>query len=208
MSNFEFDSKKAAFVGGRLETTGAYTGSLTNCYKIVSKGGAEGVVFDAATDGGQSVSWTIWTVAKNGNPIDRGLSAIHGLMSILDLQNLKENSSHTAEVYDFELKGMVTKKVVGYPQAINKPVGFMIQMEWNNYLTVDGVKKSRLQPVFVGWYDATTGATPREKITGVGVTAVKAWAESAPIAKGVNEALRIDKTTDNLASLDSEDVPF
>ncbi|MFA5166766.1 MAG: hypothetical protein WC449_05775 [Candidatus Paceibacterota bacterium] len=187
MTSFTYSketAKEESFQSGPISKTGDYLGRITQAYETVSTGGAVGLALDIVSDQGQRISHTIWHISKAGDTLDFGVAAINSLMSALSLRELKPKQNTIIQKWDFDTKSTKDVKVTGYPQLIDKHLGFVVQMveyyKWKDGHATDAVGE---RGEVIRFFDADTRQTSSEKADGIDAAILDAWLPSLPVVK-------------------------
>lgn len=201
--------------GGRIETSGAYTGYFTKAYETVSeRTGSKAIRLEFTADDGSFSTVDIWYWSgKNNDYIERSMNElVYPLMSLFELKTLREKPNHSIDVYDFDARGMVSKKFTAFPDLANKPIGIVFQME--EYQKNNG--GLGLQARALRFFDAETRQSAKEKMNNLPAKAVEALLEKLEPVKRLNlsakqevkakDAQIIEKAAD--FNDDFYDIPF
>lgn len=229
--NEEIVKKAEVFTAGSIRETGFYPSVITRAYDIVNAiKGSKTMRLDVVADAGNTSSIYLYyesgegsQMDKNGNP-NSGIPHIHTLMALLDISSLDEKSGKI-EVYDFDTKATVEKRVTGYPQLRGKEIGIIWQMQEE----IKQVKEGDLwmpsdtgelieRPVFIRFCDYATKATAGELKNGTEPSIIDAYLDKLdPVKRLKLKPAQIEKAKDaqinkKAAELDDDDfdddIPF
>jgi hypothetical protein len=138
MTQFKLDTKEAqneSFSSGQIKT-GFHSGVITKAYERLSQSSAAKALhidFMSFTGGFGSID--LWhtsgqgvQVDKNGKPLP-AIAQIQQLMALLGLGDLRPNPNGKVEIYDWDLRASVEKRMTSYPQLVNKTIGTVWQTE-------------------------------------------------------------------------------
>jgi hypothetical protein len=182
MTSFTSNKQEAqneSFSTGPLKT-GFHAGVITKAYERLSQSSAAKALhidFMSFTGGFGSID--LWhtsgsglQVDKNGKPLP-AIAQIQQLMALLGLENLQPNPNGKVEIYDWDLRASVEKRMTTYPQLVNKTIGTVWQTEeYKKQVQVDGkyVDASPIEikerPVWLKFCDAQTRQSAGEFING------------------------------------------
>lgn len=154
------EAAKQAGEGARIESTGAYTGILTKVKWTVAQSNAAGYELDFKSTTGQVAErLTIYTIGRNGQALKIGENNIAALLCCL---GVKEANPQTGQVqeYDFESKQKVLNNVYLFPDAMNKPIGLVLQKDTYTKANGDDGVRMQLECAF----HAETKRTAKEMI--------------------------------------------
>jgi hypothetical protein len=168
--------------GGRINKTGAYTGFFTKAYEIVSaKTGSKAIHLEFVSDNGSSAAIDLWYWSgKTDALIDFQMDAtVFPLLSLMGLKSLREKPNHSIEVWDFDVKGLVSKKFTAFPDLANKPIGVIFQME--EYQKNNGTLGEQARAF--RFFDAKTRQTAKEKANENDAVAVELLLADLPDVK-------------------------
>lgn len=150
-------AKKAEQIGGRIDTTGQYTGTFLRAEAVQSSKGTDGIEFSFKADNGATADYLqLWTYNASGEEL-RGAQMLQAIMTCLRVKALTAKTA-TVEKYDRDAGAKVPVQADVYPDLMGKPIGLLIQME--EYEAKDHSRKWR--PVIWGCYEATSGMTATE----------------------------------------------
>lgn len=121
-----------------INTSGIYTGEITQAYEVTSKNGAIGVKFDFKSPKG-STNFTLWTFSKDGKPTFQ-IGFIDALLAILKTPKAQKVEGVIQE-YDYQVKERVEKPAETFP-VFCKPITAVLQRE--EYVNQNGDIKFRL----------------------------------------------------------------
>lgn len=154
----EEEAKKESFSGGRIYTTGKYTGRFTKAYVHESESGSKAVRFEFISDAGQSLTYDEYFYSgRTGKECGFWQNS---LMAVMGLSGVRAKKNTPVDVYDFKEKMIVTKRVDMYPAFLSGPVGIVVQME--EYKKNSGEIGERA--VVKKYFDAKTGKSASEKL--------------------------------------------
>jgi hypothetical protein len=213
--------KSESFSAGRINQTGKYIGMALRAYEKVAASGSKAIHIDYITNDGKDGSFDIWHwSAKNGGqPVEFQVKFLQTLMAALSIAELKPKENTTIEVYDFDSRGMVSKRVTSYPQLENKQFGTVWQMEeYKKQNLEDGqyIETGELgeRAVCVRFFDASTGQTGKEKLEKTDPIAIDTYVDTLPDVKRLKlSGAQIVKAQDaqvmaKADDFDSDDFPF
>lgn len=225
--SFEFDQesvKSESFSGGRINSTGKYIGMALRAYEKVASSGSVAIHIDYITNDGKDGQIDIWhwSGKNGGQPVKFQVDFLQTLLASLSIGGkLQPKENVTIEVYDYDSKGMVSKRVTAYPQLENKQFGTVWQMEeYKKQKLEDGVYVNTGElgerAVCVRFFDAATGQTGKEKLEKTDPVAIDAYVETLPDVKrlklsGAQIIKAQDKHTINQANdfnMDDDSFPF
>ncbi|MDD3644368.1 MAG: hypothetical protein PHR19_02450 [Bacteroidales bacterium] len=129
------DAQNESFSSGAIKT-GFHAGVITKAYERLSKSSAAKALhidFMSFTGGFGSID--LWhtsgagvQVDKNGKPLP-AIAQINQLMALLGIESLTPNPNGKVEVYDWDSKSTVERRMTTYPQLVNKTIGTVWQTE-------------------------------------------------------------------------------
>lgn len=163
MRNYTLDPNAARSAEvGRIETTGAYVGTITRAEALRSKDkGTEGIEFSFKADNGQTADYlSLWTFAGDGKAL-RGQKVLMALMTVAKVKALTPTET---PVEKLEGGNKVSKKVQCFTELHGKRVGLILQRE--EYRKNDGSIGSRMA-IFLP-YCAETNRTASEILVPAG----------------------------------------
>jgi hypothetical protein len=97
----------------------------------------------------------------------------------MGLKSLREKPNHSIEVWDFDVKGLVSKKFTAFPDLANKPIGVIFQME--EYQKNNGTLGEQARAF--RFFDAKTRQTAKEKANDNDAAAVELLLADLPDVK-------------------------
>jgi len=129
------EAQNESFSSGAIKT-GFHSGVITKAYERLSNSSAAKALhidFMSFTGGFGSID--LWhtsgqgvQVDKNGKPLP-AIAQIQQLMALLGLENLQPNPNGKVEIYDWDSRSTVEKRMTTYPQLVNKTIGTVWQTE-------------------------------------------------------------------------------
>jgi FtsZ-binding cell division protein ZapB len=118
------------FSGGSIKTTGLHKGFITKAYVRNSKSSeAIALHLDFLSEKGESGQIDLWHTKANGEPMERSVATIQGLMSLLDINDLREKNNDLIEQWNKTTKQIEQVRMTSYPQLLNQPIGTIWQVE-------------------------------------------------------------------------------
>lgn len=115
--------------GGRIETSGAYTGRLTLAKERIARTGSKGIEFTFESDEGQIARYlTLWVARANGERIEYGYGLLSALMTCLGLEAI-ESKPDTLDEWQADTAQWLPVQVEVFPSLMNKPIGILLQRE-------------------------------------------------------------------------------
>ena len=115
--------------GGRIETSGAYTGRLTLAKERTARTGTKGVEFTFESDEGQIARYlTLWVSRANGEKIEYGYGLLSALMTCLGLESI-ESRPDTLDEWQADTGQWLPAQVEVFEALMNKPIGVLLQRE-------------------------------------------------------------------------------
>jgi hypothetical protein len=138
MSSFTLDkthTQNESFSSGAIKT-GFHAGVITKAYERLSKSSsARALHLDFMSFTGGFGSIDLWHTSglgvqtdKNGKPLP-AIAQINQLMALLGIESLTPNPNGKVEVYDWDSKTTVERRMTTYPQLVNKTIGTVWQTE-------------------------------------------------------------------------------
>lgn len=216
--------KGESFSGGRINDTGKYIGMALRAYEKVAASGSKAIHLDYISNEGKDGSIDIWhwSGKDGGKPVEFQVKFLQTLMASLSLSKLEPKENVQIEVYDFESKGMVTKRVTAYPQLMNKQFGTVWQIEeYKKQKLEDGVYVDTGElgerAICTRFFDAATGQTGKEKLEKTDPVAIDAYVETLPDVKRLKisgaqivkaKDAQIIKQASDSSSFEGDDFPF
>ena len=150
-------AKNAENIGKFIRETGKYKGQFLRAELLISTGkGSRGIEFDFIADSKECTT-QIWTHSKEGEPYS-GNNMVSAIMACLSLRGMKPVEMVCSK-YDYDLKKKVDKKIMAFPDLMNKPIGLLLQKEISEY---NGDEKTKML-VFAA-FDSKTEKTATEII--------------------------------------------
>lgn len=173
------EAQNESFSSGQIKT-GFHAGVITKAYERLSQSSAAKAIhldFMSFTGGFGSID--MWHTSANGVQVDKNgkplpaIAQIQQLMALLGLENLQPFPNGKVEIYDWDSRSTVEKRMTTYPQLINKTIGTVWQTEeYKKQVQVDG-KYVDAQPVelkeravWLKFCDSTTRQSAGEFING------------------------------------------
>ena len=121
-------AKAADNINARIEASGKYLGIITRAEQVTSKKGTKGVDLSFKADTGKTSDYlTIWTHNGEGKQL-QGFNALMALMTCVSVRELKAENGEV-EKYDQATQKRIKVIVPLFKDLMNKPVGFLLQME-------------------------------------------------------------------------------
>lgn len=115
--------------GGRIETSGAYTGRFTLAKERIARTGAKGIEFTFESDEGQIARYlTLWVARANGERIEYGYGLLSALMTCLGLESI-ESRPDTLDEWHADTAQWLPAQVEVFEPLMNKPIGVLLQRE-------------------------------------------------------------------------------
>ncbi|MGQ9685727.1 MAG: hypothetical protein ACUVT2_05400 [Thiobacillaceae bacterium] len=115
--------------GGRIETSGAYTGRFTLAKERTARTGTKGIEFTFESDEGQIARYlTLWVARANGERIEYGYSLLSALMACLGLEAI-ESKPDTLDEWQADTGQWLPTQVEVFPALMNKPIGILLERE-------------------------------------------------------------------------------
>jgi hypothetical protein len=116
-------------VGGRIETSGAYTGRLTLAKERTARTGTKGIEFTFESDDGQVARYlTLWVARANGERIEYGYGLLSALMTCLGLDAV-ESRQDTLDEWQADTGQWLPAQVEVFESLMNKSIGVLLQRE-------------------------------------------------------------------------------
>jgi hypothetical protein len=134
---------------GRIDERGAYKGEFKRAEDITSKNGARGIDFDFETASRQVATATIWTMDRQGKPIDGNMKLVSALLTCMGLRNI-EPSQIKVTKFNRDVGQRQEMLVEGFPELMKKPIGVLFDTE--EYQKNDGSVGIRAN--FAGFFRA------------------------------------------------------
>jgi len=149
-------AKSADNINAQIRESGKYIGTITRAEMLISSKGTMGLGLSFKTDDGSTANYLdLYTINANGEDLPSAKTA-NAIMACLKLREAK-NSEITVEKYNSETKLTEYVKVQGYPELMNKRIGFLLQKELTVY---EGKDQERLN--IFGVFQADTELTASE----------------------------------------------
>lgn len=115
--------------GGKIETSGAYSGRLTLAKERTARTGTRGIEFTFESDEGQQARFlSLWVARLNGDKIDYGYGLLSALMTCLDLKTI-ESTPTTLDEWHADTGQWLPTEVEVFEGLMNKPIGLLLQRE-------------------------------------------------------------------------------
>lgn len=147
--------------GGKIETSGAYTGRLTLAKERTAKTGTKGIEFTFESDDGQVARYlTLWVERAHGEKIDYAYGLLSALMTCLSVQSI-ESTTTTMDEWQADTSQWLPAQVEVFESLMNKPIGVLLQREervWEG--------KTQVNMKIVEFFDPRDRRTPAEIIAG------------------------------------------
>lgn len=150
-----------ATFGGRIETSGAYIGRLTQAKERTAKTGTKGIEFTFEADDGRTARYlTLWVARANGEKIEYPFSLLSALLACLELKSI-ESVEAMVDEWNPASGGWESAPAQVFPMLLNKPVGVLLQREEREWegRTFVGMK-------IVQFFDPRDRSTPAEILSG------------------------------------------
>lgn len=128
------ESAKQADGGGRIETTGKYTGVIKSMEFVTSKKGTLGFEINFETDSKEYTTFQIWTSKADGSALS-GVKQVNALLACVGVRGLTPTDQQL-EKWDYDISQKVKKTCVVAPEMTGKRVGLLLQRE--NYINGNG----------------------------------------------------------------------
>lgn len=194
--------------GGKIETSGAYTGRLTLAKERTAKTGTKGIEFTFESDDGQQARYlSLWVERANGDKIDYGYALLSALMTCLGVKAI-ESTTTTLDEWQADTSQWLPAQAEVFESLMNQPIGLLLQREervWEG--------KTQVNMKIVEFFDPRSRRTPAEILAG----------ESAPqalerLAAGLRESVvraytppagTSARSPDNgFSDIADDDIPF
>ncbi|MBK6742093.1 MAG: hypothetical protein IPG66_03615 [Hydrogenophilales bacterium] len=150
--------------GGKIETSGAYTGRLTLAKERTAKTGTKGLEFTFESDEGQQARYlSLWVERANGDKIDYGYALLSALMTCLGVKAI-ESTTTTLDEWQADTSQWLPAQVEVFESLMNQPIGLLLQREervWEG--------KTQVSMKIVEFFDPRSRRTPAEILTGESV---------------------------------------
>ena len=147
--------------GGKIETSGAYTGRLTLAREKVAKTGTKGIEFTFEADDGRVARYlTLWVARANGEKIEYPFSLLSALMTCLDVARI-DSTSTTVDEWNVAQGGWAPAQAEVFEDLMNKPIGVVLQREEREW---EG--KTYVSMKIVEFFDPRDRSTPGEIMSG------------------------------------------
>lgn len=147
--------------GGKIETSGAYTGRLTLAKERTAKTGTKGIEFTFESDEGQQARYlSLWVQRANGDKIDYGYGLLSALMACLGVQAI-ESTTTTLDEWQADTNQWLPAEVEVFESLMNQPIGLLLQREervWEG--------KTQVSMKIVEFFDPRSRRTPAEILAG------------------------------------------
>jgi hypothetical protein len=143
--------------GGKIETSGAYSGRLTLAKERIAKTGAKGIEFTFESDEGQVARYlSLWVERANGERMAYGYGLLSALMTCLDIGTI-ESTPATLDEWHAETSQWLPTRAEVFESLLNKPIGVLLQREERNW---EG--KTQVSMKIVEFFDPQDRRTPAE----------------------------------------------
>ncbi len=150
--------------GGKIETSGAYTGRLTLAKERTAKTGTKGLEFTFESDEGQQARYlSLWVERANGDKIDYGYALLSALMTCLGVKAI-ESTTTTLDEWQADTSQWLPAQVEVFESLMNQPIGLLLQREervWEG--------KTQVSMKIVEFFDPRSRRTPAEILAGESV---------------------------------------
>ena len=155
-----------------IEESGAYVGTLTRAEAVTAKTGSTGVDMSfVSTDNKIANYLSVWTNKADGTEIF-GIGLIMSAMTCLKVKEIFTNTK-TIQKWDSSSQCMADFEVELYMSLMDKPIGIVLQKEWqldfNKELKYDKAGNPMFKFNVLGFFDAVTRLTASEILDGVKV---------------------------------------
>lgn len=127
MYTLDTQAAKAANAGGRIDTTGKYSGTIKRCIMFTNQNGTDGVEFEFVDSTGAGATMTLWTRSQK-NPKLSGYNVLMSMMVVCSIRNLSAQS-RMVKKYDYAEKAEIDMQVTVAPEFDNKPITLLLQRE-------------------------------------------------------------------------------
>ena len=195
--------------GGKIETSGAYIGRLTQAKERTAKTGTRGIEFTFEADDGRMARYlTLWVARANGEKIEYPYSLLSALMACLDVKKV-DSVAALADEWNAATGTWAPTEAQVFPELLNKAIGVLLQREEREW---EG--KTYVSMRIVQFFDPSDRSTPAEIISGKrsGQALEKLVAnlrESVVRADAPpTGAAPVGAEPGNFAAIDDDDVPF
>lgn len=143
--------------GGKIETTGAYTGHFTLARERVAKTGTRGIEFNFESDDGQSARYlTLWLTRANGERIEYPFGLLSGLMLCLGIKSI-DSAAATVDEWNPDTAAREPVDAQVFDALMNQPIGVLLQREEREW---EG--KTYVSMKIVQFFDPADRSTPAE----------------------------------------------
>lgn len=116
-------------IGGRIETSGAYTGRFTLARERTARTGTKGIEFTFESDDGQVARYlTLWVARANGERIEYGYGLLSALMTCLGLETI-ESKPDTVDEWQADTGQWLPVQAEVFQALMHKPIGVLLQRE-------------------------------------------------------------------------------
>lgn len=147
--------------GGKIETSGAYTGRLTLAKERTAKTGTKGIEFTFESDEGQTARYlSLWVARLNGDKIDYGYGLLSALMTCLGLESI-DSTPATLDEWHADTSQWLPAEVEIFEVLMNKPIGLLLQREERTW---EG--RAQVSMKIVEFFDPRTRRTAAEILAG------------------------------------------
>jgi len=127
MYALDTQAAKAANAGGRIDTTGKYSGTIKRCIMFTNQNGTDGVEFEFVDSTGAGATMTLWTRSQK-NPKLSGYNVLMSMMVVCGIRNLSAQP-RMVKKYDYAEKAEIDMQVTVAPEFDNKPITLLLQRE-------------------------------------------------------------------------------
>ena len=135
------ESAKQADGGGRIETTGKYTGIIKSMEFVTSRKGTQGFEVSFETDSKEYTTFQIWTSKADGSALS-GVKQVNALLACVGVRGLTPTNQQL-EKWDYDVGQKVKKSCVVAPEMTGKRVGLLLQRE--NYINNNGQPRHEMK---------------------------------------------------------------
>lgn len=190
--------------GGRIETSGAYIGRLTQAKERTAKTGTKGLEFTFEADDGRVARYlTLWVARANGEKIEYPFSLLSALMACLDIKSI-ESVADTVEEWNPATGAWEATPAQVFPMLLNKPIGLLLQREEREW---EG--RSFVSMKIVQFFDPRDRSTPAEILSGQrSGHALDKMAANLKEAVVRHDAPPAGASGTGMGDIDEDDVPF
>lgn len=129
--NYSLDQNAAADADklySRIDSKGAYLGTIVTAEAVKSKKGSIGIDISFKADSGETANYlTLWTHNAQNEQL-HGFKVLMAIMTCLRLRNISKQSQ-MIEKYDFDTRQKERVAADVYLDLMDKPIGLLISME-------------------------------------------------------------------------------